>query len=181
MKITLVMVQSLDGKTTRWDQSDVRVWTSAEDQQQFTALVATSTLVIMGTGAYEGGKAYRKLSPKILRIVCTHNPTKYESEKVPGQLEFTDESPELLVHRLEKIGYIHALLVGGSGVNTAFFAQKLISDCLITVEPKIFGQGKGLVQNIQTDISLALLDIKRLNDNGTLLLHYTIMYEHTGN
>jgi len=39
MKITLVCVTSLDGKTTRWHQSGIYQWTSSEDQKYFFSLI----------------------------------------------------------------------------------------------------------------------------------------------
>jgi hypothetical protein len=48
---------------------------------------------------------------------------------------------------------------------------------VITLEPKIFGEGKGLAFGGKLDIELTLLKSEQLNETGTLLLSYGVSYK----
>lgn len=179
MKITLVMVQTADGKTTRWQDAAIHGWASEEDHAHFHTLIANTNVLVMGRKTYESVTSEIKLSPNILRIVLTQRPDDFCTQRTPQQLEFTDESPAALVKRLGGDGYTSLLLAGGSEVNEAFLSAKLITDCLITIEPRFFGSGKSLFAPVNVDIPLKLIDVKKLNTQGTLILHYTVDYDHT--
>lgn len=177
MNVILVMVESLDGKTTKWDEFHVHGWSSREDQEHLIHLKSAHNLIVMGRKTYDNVKNSILLSPQIRRVVMTKRPEDYSTEEVRGQLEFTDESPIKLVSRLESLGYTTMLLLGGSEINQAFLIRKLITECMITVEPKFFGNGKSIFEKTNVDISLALVNIKQLNKQGTVLLHYTVSYD----
>lgn len=175
MKITMVMLATADGKTTRGDESDIYKWTSKEDQAYFFGLIKKSRLIVMGRSTYEAVSSIIKLETKKLRIVMTHNPQKYQSKTVPGQLEFSNESPTRLVERLSKLGYEDILLVGGSTVNGLFLKDGLVDELYLTIEPRIFGSGKSIVNYPLLNTELHLISAEKLNDNGTMLLKYKII------
>lgn len=174
MKIILAIVTSLDGKSTKDSQSPSQ-WASQEDQQKFFSLIKKHNLIVMGKNTYLIRKPYLKLVPGKLRVVMTRHPEKFKKDQLPGVLEFINQSPKQLVRKLEQKGYKQMLLVSGPKLNTAFLKDKLIDELLLTLEPKIFGQGKGLVDQIPLDVNLKLKSIKRLNPQGTLLLKYQII------
>lgn len=176
MRIILVMVSSVDGKTTH---PTIHGWSSPEDQEHFCTLKAEHPVIIMGRKTYDMVKHELQLSPKILRIVMTKNAKAFTKDIVPGQLEFTDESPHALVQRLSRFGYESSLLVGGSNLNNEFLKDKLITDCYITIEPRFFGRGKSIFTAEEIDIPLTLTEMTKLNIQGTLLLKYKVNYEHT--
>ena len=155
MKIILVMVISADGKITKGDQGPNH-WASPEDQDFFHNLKKKIGVIIVGRKTYEAaGKPH---GDGIERIVMSHcGPT-------PGEV----------VADLEKKGYSEALLVGGSDVNAEFFRRKLVSEIYLTIEPKIFGVGLPLAQGIPLEVELELINMKQLNPQGTLLLHYRV-------
>ncbi len=175
MFITLAMVISVDGKITEGENADVRKWTSQEDKEHFNGLIKNNNLIIMGRNTYIAAKPIIKLSPKKLRVVLTKHPKQYKKEAVPGQLEFTSDTPKKLVEKLKARGYKKALLAGGGHTNTAFLKENLVNKLLLTVEPKIFGSGKPLVTNELMHVHLQLKSGKKLNSKGTLLLTYDIV------
>lgn len=180
MKITLVMVQSLDGKITMWDPPHKHGWASKEDHAHFHTLLEQYSVLVMGRNTYEAVKTEIRLTPNLLRIVFTHHPEKYGNDSVAGQLEFTKENPLALVKRLEFLGHTDMLLVGGSNINSAFLSEKLICDCIIAIEPTFFGSGKNLFEQSRLDISLQLINVQQLNSQGTMVLKYTVIYDrHT--
>jgi dihydrofolate reductase len=177
MNITLALVSSVNGRITRGKETGVTAWTSPEDQAHFLGLVSEHALIFMGKDTYEAAKGHIKLQEGKLRIVFTHTPETYEQQTVPGQLEFTSDSPSVRIAALEALGYTDALCVGGSGLARQFFQEKLITSLALTIEPTLFGSGTPLIQEGNMDISLQLTSYDKLNDRGTLLCIYRVMYE----
>ena len=172
MKVILAMVMSVDGKTTKWNDSKIYEWTSKEDQNHFSSLVKNSRVIIMGRKTFVAAKSIIKLSPKQLRIILTRNPEEYGNISIAGQLEFTDDSPKEILKKLKARGYTQVLLAGGEHVNASFFKEHLINEAWLTVEPHIFGSGNNLVAEEKLNIKMQLKSIRRLNKNGTMLLKY---------
>lgn len=172
MKVILVLVSSVDGKITRDRDALVTAWTSPEDQDYFKSLIDKNNLIIMGRHTYAAVQPAAQKGK--LRIVYTHQPQQYALSHVSGQLEFTNESPAVLLERLNKTGYKRALLVGGSETASHFLQAGLVDEIWLTLEPVIFGKGMAMVKQIALDVLLTLKTVKRLNDNGTLLLKYAV-------
>ncbi|KKQ35517.1 MAG: hypothetical protein US51_C0003G0002 [Microgenomates group bacterium GW2011_GWA2_37_6] len=97
MKIILVVVISLDGKTTKWNLPDVHTLSSKEDQEYFFSTLNKNKLIIMGRRTFEvaGPDVYKP--PKKLRVVITRSPKKYKN--IDGLLEFTNSSPKKLIEK----------------------------------------------------------------------------------
>ena len=174
MKVILVMVSSLDGKITKHQDPQIASWTSTEDKKLFAALIKKSALIVMGAGTYETAKDRIKLESGKLRIVITRHPAKYRKARVPGMLEFSSESPRVLVQRLRK-RYRTILLVGGGEINTLFLKANLVNELHHTIEPLLFGTGKPMVSSIPLDLSLKLTSIKKINASGTLSSVYRVV------
>lgn len=169
----MVMVMSIDGKITKWNESNISAWTSKEDKEHFFSLVEKSTAIIMGRKTYEAAKSVIKHSPNTIRIVVTSHPKKFSSQKVPGQLEFSNESPNKILEKLSK--HKEVLLLGGGHTNTTFLKEGLVNEIKLTVEPFFFGNGERLIADEMLDLKMKLLSATRLNSKGTLLLHYKIL------
>ncbi len=179
MKIILIDVSTVDGKLTKWARDNIYEWSSPEDFAHFQKVKEQNNLLVMGSGTFEGVKnnetAGLKPEKERLRVILTSKPNSYKKYAVAGQMEFSNESPKQLVSRLEKHGYKQMLLVSGGKVATSFFRENLISELWLTIEPKLFGSGEPLMQEGTFDINLKLLSIDRLNNQGTLLLKYTVL------
>lgn len=171
MKITIITACSLNGKTTK-DNKSPREWASREDQEYFLKTSKSNNLIVMGSKTFSNATV--KPYPNRLKIVLTRNPKKYAKYSVPGQLEFINDSPLELIKKLEKKDYKEMLLIGGSTLNTEFLRLDLVTDLWLTVEPLIFGKGKGLIDDDNLDIKLKLQSFEKLNKQGTLLLKYKI-------
>ncbi|MDO8429688.1 MAG: dihydrofolate reductase [Candidatus Daviesbacteria bacterium] len=175
MKITMVGVMSLDGKITKGISSDIYKWTSLEDQKHFFSQIKKNNLLVMGSQTYEAARDKIKLTKEKLRVILTRDPQKYTPEEIPNILEFSSDSPKVLVKKLEARGYKKMLLLGGGIINSLFLKSSLVNELQITIEPKIFGLGKNLVSDDKLDVDLKLLEIKKLNSKGTLLLVYKVL------
>ncbi|MBI3981127.1 dihydrofolate reductase [Candidatus Microgenomates bacterium] len=169
------MVSSVNGKITKGDNRHVRDWSSKEDAQLFTKLKEKNNLTVIGSKTYEAARRNMRHRVGQLRIVLTTNPKKYRREQIAGQLEFTKEKPVDLVNRLEKKGHQRLLLLGGGEINALFFQANLVDELILTIEPKIFGRGKNLVENTDFQAGLKLKKVERLNSSGSLRLFYEII------
>lgn len=172
MKITLIFVSSVDGKSTRGDQQPY-LWASPEDQTHFFNLINQSKLIVMGRETYESSRPVIKLRQNCLRVVLTSQLEHFSNQVVSGQLEFSDESPIKLVQRLIAQGYQEMTLVGGAKIAAAFINQGLVSEIVLTTEPALFGTGRPLLDGLKTAQKLKLRSVQKLNDHGTLLLKYS--------
>lgn len=174
MHIICIMVSSLDGFTTSGSDSSIHYWTSTEDQEYFAGLIEKAELILMGRRTYEAAKGFMQHRSGRLRTVFTKYPEKYTDAAIPGQLEFTADSPHAVLDSLTKRGFTQALLVGGANLNTVFLKEALIDELWITIEPLVLGEGNPLFANYKEYKSLKLLSLEKLNDKGTVLLKYAL-------
>lgn len=170
-----MMVSSLNGKITNGDDPDIYQWTSEEDKKLFLSQKNIHNVIVMGSKTYESARDKIHLTPRILRIVLTKNPKRYINDTVKGQLEFSSETPEFLVKRLEQRGYIKMLLVGGSRMNASFFKSSLVNEVRLTLEPKLFGTGNNLVSEHELNVNLQLIHVQKLNARGTIHCVYKVL------
>lgn len=175
MHIALVMVSSVNGKITKGNNPDVRAWASDEDAALFEKLKKQFPLIIMGRKTYEAARSRFVLKPGVRRVVLTNSPEVFHKESVVGQVEFTNESPLILLRRLEHEGHKKALLVGGGEVNAAFFASNLVDEIHLTIEPMLFGNGANLLRELDLNVALHLVSVEKLNNHGTLHLVYEVI------
>lgn len=174
MKVILVMVSSINGKTTKGEASGTSGFASKEDQDYFFQTLRENKLLIMGSKTYEVARPEMKLSPVRLRVVLTSRPDRFQSDVIKGQLEFSSDDPRKLLSKLEDRGYTQALLLGGARTNSQFLKENLVSELWLTVEPKIFGTGNNLLDEVGLDLNLQLINFEQLNAEGTLLLKYRL-------
>jgi dihydrofolate reductase len=172
MKVILIFVMTLDGKVTKWGDPHVFHWSSKEDQTYFKKTWKESPLIIMGSGTYDFDPL--KPDPSKLAVILTRTPEEYLTSVVPGQLEFSNETPAQLVERF-KPRYEHMLVVGGAHIATAFLKEKLIDEVWLTIEPKIFGKGGNFVIEEELDIELKQISCEKINDRGTMIAKYAVL------
>ncbi len=174
MKITALMVASVDGKITRDSGESIYDWTSPEDQEQFFATIRSARVIVMGRRTWQAARDKIVLQPETLRVVLTSRPTEFAAESVPGQLEFSALKPRELVTKLAADGREQILVVGGAQVLGAFLADQLIDELQLTVEPWLFGSGMALLPERSINAQLQLIELRKLNARGTLLLRYAV-------
>lgn len=173
MKTILVFVATLDGKTTKWGDPHVHRWSSKEDQTYFKQLWKENTLFIMGSATF----AFDPMKPTTdyRLIVMTHDPASYSKYETPGQIEFTNETPKQLYERCAKEGYKQMMVVGGSHIATSFLQDQLIDELWLTLEPRIFGNGSGIVTDVKLDIELRQISCEKVNEQGTMIVKYAVV------
>jgi len=172
MKTILIFVSTLDGKVTKWGESNVKLWSSHQDQDYYKKTLNESRLIVMGSNTFSAG-SFPTLNHQL--VVMTGHPDTYKNLKHPGQIEFTSESPAKLADRFKNNGYEHMLVVGGPHVATSFLKEQLIDELWLTLEPKIFGTGANFATDVKLDINLRLLHFEKVNEQGTLITKYAVL------
>jgi dihydrofolate reductase len=173
MKTILIFVSSLDGKITRWGEPNVRLWSSHQDQDYYKKVWNESRLIVMGSATFNADTF--NPSPDHQIMVMTGHPDRYKNAMVPGQIEFTNETPIELVDRFINKGHQQMLVVGGPHVATSFLKEQLIDELWLTIEPRIFGTGQNFATDAKLDIDTRLIQIEKVNDQGTLITKYAVL------
>jgi dihydrofolate reductase len=173
MKTILIFVSSLDGKVTKWGEPNVRLWSSHQDQDYYKKVWNESRLIVMGSSTFNADTF--NPSPDHQIIIMTSHPDRYKSYEVPGQMEFTNETPVELSSRFATKGHQQMLVVGGPHISTSFLKEQLIDELWLTIEPKIFGTGENFATDAKLDIDLRLIQSEKVNDQGTLITKYGVL------
>jgi len=173
MKTVLVFVSTLDGKVTKWGDPHIRSWTSKADQDYFTEIWRDARLIIMGSNTYIAEPFRPSLNH--LLVVMTSHPEKYRSQVTPNKLEFTSKTPAQLTEFYKNEGHEIMVVVGGAHIATSFLKDQLLDEIWLTIEPKIFGIGGNLVIEEKLDINLHLINIEKINKQGTLIVKYEVL------
>ena len=71
-------------------------------------------------------------------------------------------------------GVTRSMICGGTYVNSKFLKENLIDEIQITIEPKLFGSGMHLFDQVDVERQLKLIEVKHLN-NDTLNLLYKVI------
>ncbi len=172
MKITLIILQSLDGIISQGQDDDLS-WGTKEDKEFFRSKTKEIGTMIMGKTTFD------KMPPQAFSdrksLVFTFDPSEYADYKNSyGEVEFFNGSPSSAVEYLEQKGVKHAALIGGGNLNGQFLKAGLVDEMFITVAPRIFGEGVRGTGNVKLDIQHRLLDLTRISEQE-ILFHYEVV------
>ena len=165
--VTLMMAVSADGKIAK-DKNQLANWTSPEDKKLFVAESKKHGVVMMGENTFN---TFPAPLPNRLNVVFSESPKENHDN-----VKYVTGEPEKVLEELESMGYTSALLGGGCFLNSLFLKNKLISEIVLTIEPKIFGSGLSLFDT-DTEASLELISLDKLNDN-TFAVRYAVKYSN---
>lgn len=173
MQVIAIAVMSLDGYITRHNEEGV-AFASLADQRFFRAALTEFDCCVFGANTFAISQAeiLQRLTPERLRIVLTRSPERYSTFHHPGALEFTDAPPEVVVADLRRRGKQRCAILGGSEMYTMFFERHLVDELWLTIEPRLFGAGKRLIDG-RLGASLRLMTYVLLAED-TLLLTYAV-------
>ncbi|HBF69457.1 MAG TPA: dihydrofolate reductase [Thermotoga sp.] len=166
-KVIFVLAMDVSGKIA----SSVEGWNSFEDRKNFREITTEIGNVVMGRVTFE--EIGRPL-PERLNVVLTR---RRRSSDDPS-LVFFNGSPGDVVKFLEGKGYERVAVIGGKTVFTEFLREKLVDELFVTVEPYVFGKGIPFFDEFEGYFPLKLLEMRRLNERGTLFLKYSVEKSH---
>jgi dihydrofolate reductase len=165
MKIIMMMAMTMDGKIAK-TSDHFPDWTSKEDKKYFAKISKDVGVVMMGEKTF---KTFPSPLPNRLNVVFT---LEQNSPETKGVRWVTGE-PEKVIKELENEGYKSAILGGGANLNGLFLKKRLIDEIIVTVEPKIFGDGLSLFSG-DFNVSLQFLEMEKINDNSIVLKYKVI-------
>ncbi len=174
MKLTLIAAQSVDGFIAKHSVYGSQ-FTSEADRAHLREALAGFDFYLMGAETYRviRNELLGKLKPGLLRVVVTHHPEVFTSDAVSGILEFSSEPLPQLVARLTQNGQCRGAILGGAQIYLQCLELNLVSQCWLTIEPRLFGAGTALLGR-EIDVALKFAGQQKLSDD-TLLLKYDVI------
>ena len=171
MKTTLFMAMSLNGCIAKKDGNED--FLSSEHWDAFSELVTEFGNVIIGRKTFETVKKWDDEFSfdnfKDATRVIVSGAAGYTPED--GYAAVSD--PTAALHLLREKGFSAALLVGGSKTAASFFAEHLIDEVVIQIEPTIIGNGIPLAPPEISDITLRLISSEKTGD--IVRLRYVVL------
>ena len=161
------MVMSLDGVTAKNSNHSPMAWSSPEDKKLYRELTKEAGVIIMGQKTF---LTIGQPLPNRLNIVLTETP----GVDQPGILEYKSGDLRKILSDLEARGFSRAMICGGTFVNSAFLKEGLIDEIQLTIEPKLFGSGMRLFDQVDANVELELVEMKKLNENTINVLYRVI-------
>jgi len=171
IKTYIIAAQTADGKIARTSSHEAD-WTSRADKKHFIEMTKKSGVMIMGLNTF---KTFPSPLKDRLHIVysTTHNP---ETDNIPGIVEYTKESPEMVLQKLEERGFKEVAICGGSSIYTLFMKSGLVKKVYLTIEPLFFGEGMSIFSET-LDVKMKLSSAKIVHDENAVLLEYDVITE----
>lgn len=168
MKIILMAAITADGQIGKSSDHLSLDWTSSADKKIFVKVTKEAGVIIMGRTTYD---TIGRPLPKRLNFILTSTPENFESQ--PDILEFHKKTPAEVKDYLASKGFEKAILCGGAQTYADFLAAGVVDELYLTVEPKLFGNGIGLLGNTLTDINLELIAFEKIGDES-LFIKYNV-------
>ena len=135
-------------------------------------MIKQSDVVIVGSNTYEVAKAAlsaEKLAERNYIILTRSVEDKEERER--GRLFVNPENVDLC-QLTEDLGYQNVDILGGGKIYSLMIAKGWTDEIFLTIEPIIFGAGLNFIDDVDLTKKFQLLDFKKLNQTGTVLLRY---------
>jgi len=156
---------SIDGRISLSEKT-LPQWTSKEDWRFFQNSLSHIDAVVVGRNTYE--TVARRLRRRNTFVLSDRPKTLARR----GTVTFVNPTNVSLQKLLE--GYKSVAVLGGGAVYRFMLESKLLDEIFVTIEPLIFGRGKEMFVGGTRTTRVSLLSVKRLNQTGTLLLHYQV-------
>jgi dihydrofolate reductase len=156
MKVICSMVVSIDGFIANEAGDSV---STSPDWEEFRKLAKQYNNFVVGRNTFAKGNL-DNIDCDFKIIVSTR--------PVAASKFIVADSPEDVLSNLSgKVDTIY--LVGGGQLNTAFLRAGLINELVLTIQPKIIGNGTKVFDELGVESELSLLESEELNDNRVKL------------
>lgn len=144
----------------------------------FKAFMGSVDCMIMGRKCMEKISSF-SLTPEQwpygdMPIVVLSNTVKEQSENLHGKIEMYSGDINELIKNLEKRGFKHAYIDGGSTI-TSFINLEHIDEMIITKAPVLLGEGIPLFGKIKKSVKLEKSEAKAFK-NDFVQIKYRVNY-----
>lgn len=141
-------------------------WTSAEDKKFLCMFLDKSDVIVVGNNTYKIAK-----KPLLKRNCIVFTRSIFGIKRCGDNLLFCNPNNANIRDILSD--YKIAAVLGGAQIYTYFLENNLLDEIYLTIEPLVFGKGLNIFERIaKKALKFQLLSIKKLNKNGSILLHY---------
>lgn len=169
---TSVAVVTIDGKIAKNTQHNVD-WSSKEDKAFLNKMIKKHDVIIVGRNTFNVAKKALTKKEFLTRnyIVFTRNVKTITKES--EQVTLCNPDKVNIKKVIAKMGYRKVCILGGAQIYSLMLRENLTDEIYLTIEPKMFGSGINFVDfKISKIKKFKLNSVKKLNDQGTILLHY---------
>jgi len=157
---------SVDGRISL-DASAMPDWTSPEDWKFFQGELKKVDAVVVGRSTYEAAKKH--ISKRVAYVLTGS----VQEPVADGTVTFINPDVTDLASVLSQYAAIG--IVGGAEAYRTMFDLGLCDELYLTIEPVAFGRGRELLLETEQPVRLKLKGSKRLNKQGTIVLHYEVV------
>ncbi len=165
IQINAIAAMTLDGRIAQNDHQHVD-WSSREDKLFLRRFLKECDLLFVGRHTYE-------TSAKVLKKYPCAVITK--AKKLPGRMVVQPSRKKVLA-LIKKTQAKKIAVIGGAQTYSFFLNNNLLDNFYLTIEPIAFGHGISLFAQInKLKRRFRLQSARRLNRQGTLLLHYQFL------
>lgn len=165
-KYIAIAAITLDGKIAR-GPNHMSDWTSKEDKVFMRGLLDKCDVIIVGNNTYK--TAIKPLSKRNC-IVLSRSAN---SKKQTANLTYCKPNKTALTKLLKTNNHKLITILGGAQTYTYCLENNMLDEFYLTIEPIVFGKGINLFSGSKfLDKKFKLVSIKKLNTQGSLLLHY---------
>jgi dihydrofolate reductase len=174
-KYIAIAAMTLDGKIAR-HKNHMSNWTSKEDKVFMHALLDKCDAIIVGNNTYK--TAIKPLSKRNCIVLTKSIPHNVVSRFIgcyqkSDSLLFCNPNKANIKRLIRTLNYKTIAILGGAQTYSYCLKNNLLDELYLTIEPLVFGQGINLfAENQSLNKKFKLLPVKKLNPQGSLLLHY---------
>ncbi len=169
MKVILYMAMTLNGYIAKED--DDTPW-SEESWTAYSDFVKHTKNIIIGGYTYDllrDSTSFREKIGNPLVVAVSHS----GKEKIQTD-DVIAASPQEAIDAVKAAGFTEALVEGGGGINASFLKEGLIDEIIVDIDPVIWGKGKKIFNDVDTNANLELIEAKPFS--GKLArLHYKVV------
>lgn len=165
MRCIAIVATTIDGKIAL-DAGHFSDWTSPEDKDFLHKMLDELDVIVVGNNTYKTA-----IEPLSKRNCIVFTSSVAISERKSGRLFLVNAQTADVRKILET--YKTVAILGGTQTYTYFLENNLLDEIYLTIEPLVFGRGLNLFESTK-DINthFRLESTKKLNEKGSLLLHY---------
>ncbi len=170
-KIKYYVACSVDGFIARKDGSFGDFIVEGEAVNDYIESLKLFDIVLMGRKTYEVGLKEGKTNP--YPMMKSYVFSRSMKESPDEQVELVSQNASELVRSLKNEPGKDIYLCGGANLATMLFAQNLIDEIILKVNPFVMGSGIPLFGEVIKPTSLELTNSK-IYESGVLLLNYRV-------
>ena len=166
-KYIAIAAITIDGKIAK-GPNHMSDWTSKEDKIFMRGLLSKCDVVVIGNNTYKTA-----IKPLSKRNCIVFSGSVNQPARKSANLLYVNPAKVNFKNLIAKLGYKKIALLGGAQTYSWFLENGLLDEIYLTIEPLAFGGGVSLFSNKKIgDFKFKLISIKKLNKNGSVLLHY---------